>query len=71
MRKKVGQPTTEETKEFAEASNINEGEFERISSTDEEVLKSRARDRLAKVLDDTEEKEQSNPTIGRDSKKAV
>ncbi|CAI4643847.1 CLN_G0038160.mRNA.1.CDS.1 [Saccharomyces cerevisiae] len=69
--KKVGEPTTEETKEFAEASNINEGEFERISSTDEEVLKSRARDRLAKVLDDTEEKEQSNPTIGRDSKKAV
>ncbi|CAI4046832.1 hypothetical protein SKDZ_12G3530 [Saccharomyces kudriavzevii ZP591] len=69
--KKVGEPTTEETKEFAEASNINEAGFEQIPSKEEENLKSRARDRLAKVLDDSEGKEQSNLAIGPDSKKAV
>ncbi|CAI4035230.1 hypothetical protein SMKI_12G3790 [Saccharomyces mikatae IFO 1815] len=69
--KKVGEPTTEETKEFVEASNINEDDFEKISSKEEEVLKSRARDRLAKVLDDSEEIDQHSSSIGRDSKKVV
>ncbi|KOG98002.1 peroxisome biogenesis protein [Saccharomyces eubayanus] len=66
--RKVGEPTTEETKEFAEATSVSEREFEKISSKEEEKLKMRARDRLAKVLDDNEEKEQPS---GRDSKKVV
>lgn len=66
--RKVGEPTTEETKEFAEATSVSEREFEKLSSKEEEKLKMRARDRLAKVLDDNEEKEQPS---GRDSKKSV